>query len=108
MLDAFLLTSVTEQMPMTILEAMALARPVVASKVGEIPRIITHGQDGMIFDLSKPPAVFANALLALRDPATRQVMGTAARQKILAEFQEGAMVDTYRQVIERCGRASRT
>jgi len=105
MLDAFLLTSVTEQMPMTILEAMALTRPVVASKVGDIPRIITHGQDGMIFDLSERPAVFAKALLTLRDPATRQAMGAAARQKVLAEFQEEAMVGTYRQAIERqvCG-----
>ena len=101
MLDAFLLTSVTEQMPMTVLEAMALARPVVASNVGELPQIIRHGQDGMIFDLAEQPATFARALLELRDPAKRYAMGAAARQKILAEFQEEAMVETYRQVIAR-------
>jgi glycosyltransferase involved in cell wall biosynthesis len=99
-LDAFLLTSLNEQMPMTILEAMSLAIPVVASKVGEIPRIITHGKEGLVFALCEKPAIYAQALLALRDPATRQALGSAARRKIVAAFQEEAMVESYRQVIE--------
>jgi glycosyltransferase involved in cell wall biosynthesis len=99
-LDIFLLTSLREQMPMTILEAMSLELPVVASRVGEIPRMLTHGKEGLLFDLSEKSATFAGALLMLRDSRRRQEMGAAARQKILAEFQESVMVEKYRQVIE--------
>jgi glycosyltransferase involved in cell wall biosynthesis len=100
-LDMFLLTSVREQMPMTVLEAMSLALPVVASNVGEMSRLITHGQDGMIFDLSETPATFAKALLRLRDTSQRQAMGVAARQKVVTQFQAETMVEKYRQVIAR-------
>jgi glycosyltransferase involved in cell wall biosynthesis len=85
---------------MTILEAMSLGLPVVASNVGEISRIIAHGVDGMVFDLSEPPATVARTLLTLRDQTMRQTLGTAARQKILAAFQQEHMVEKYRHVID--------
>lgn len=102
-LDAFLLTSLREQMPMTILEAMALEVPVVVSKVGELPYILSHGKDGMLVDLAEPPAVFAQALLVLRDPARRRAMGTAARHKVVTAYQAEAMVEKYRTIFDGHG-----
>ena len=61
-MDMFLLTSLREQMPMTVLEAMAVGIPVVATRVGEIPGIIDDGVDGFVVELDAPIKVFVGAL----------------------------------------------
>jgi glycosyltransferase involved in cell wall biosynthesis len=55
-MDVFLLTSLREQMPMTILEAMAVGVPVIATRVGEIPHIIDDGINGFVHRLDDPVA----------------------------------------------------
>jgi glycosyltransferase involved in cell wall biosynthesis len=99
-LDVFLLTSLREQMPMTILEAMALALPVISTDVGEVGRIIEHGKDGIVWNLHEKPEKFAMSLLDLRDKMTLQRMGASSRQKILSGFTEGVMVQKYQEIID--------
>ncbi|GIV57794.1 MAG: glycosyl transferase [Rhodothermaceae bacterium] len=69
--------------PLKIFEYMAAGRPVVASRIGQIPEVVRHGQTGLLC----PPgdaATLAEALDALRrDPARRRCLGTAARQQVL-------------------------
>src|SRR5262249_13408751 len=57
-MDVFLLTSLREQMPMTILEAMAVGLPVMATSVGEIPHMIDDGINGFVRCLDTPVEVF--------------------------------------------------
>jgi len=82
-MDVFLLTSLREQMPMTILEAMAVGLPVMATSVGEISHMIDDGINGFVHRLDAPVEVFVQALLALLSPSYRKRMGEAARQKII-------------------------
>lgn len=100
-MDVFLLTSLREQMPMTVLEAMALALPVVATAVGELPYIIQTGQEGIVLGIHEMPEKFAMSLLELKDKQTRQSMGTASQKKIFMTFTEDTMVQHYQEVIDR-------
>ena len=74
-MDVFLLTSLREQMPMTILEAMAVGVPVIATRVGEIPHMIDDGVNGFVHCLDDPVEVFVQSLLSLLSPPYRTAHG---------------------------------
>ncbi len=77
--DVFCLPSWWEAMPMSVLEAMAAGLPVVASDVGEIPRLVDHGVTGLLVPPKQPQAL-AEALQAmLQDVTTRRKMGASGR-----------------------------
>ena len=84
---------------MTILEAMAVGMPVIATRVGEIPHMIDDGVNGFVHRLDDPVEVFVQPL-SLLSPAYRQRMGEAARQKIMESFQQETMVQRYQAMIE--------
>jgi L-malate glycosyltransferase len=90
--DVFFLTSLTEQMPLTILEAMSVGLPVIASEVGEIHTIIDDGKDGFLRNIQDGCEGFATALLRLKQASDWQTMSHAARSKIMLGFQETMMV----------------
>lgn len=99
-LDAFLLTSHREQMPMTILEAMSVGVPVVASRVGEIPHIIDDGTDGFLVSLHTSPETWSDILISIKNEAKYKNVGILARKKIIDKFQEEIMISSYKNVIE--------
>jgi glycosyltransferase involved in cell wall biosynthesis len=98
--DVFLLTSLTEQMPLTILEAMSVGLPVIASDVGEIRKIIDDGKDGFLRNIRDGCGGFATALLGLKQSSDWQTMGHAARSKIVVGFQETMMIRCYQTLID--------
>lgn len=104
-LDAFVLTSYREQMPLTILEAMAVGLPVVASQVGEIPQVIADGHDGFVLSPQAPPTAWAERLLALHRDPDRLACGVRARHKVLSQFQQSTMVQRYQQLLEQVWRS---
>jgi len=86
---------------MSILEAMACGKPVVVPKVGGIPEIISHSQEGLLVDGRKPED-FAHACLSLvRNKALRNQMGQTAREKIAEEFSAKKMVQLYFELYTR-------
>jgi len=99
-LDVFLLTSFCEQMPMSMLEAMSIGIPVVASSVGEIPSILKGSEAGFVFECRADPQVFAQSLLRLRNAEIRNQMGEAARRIVLSRFPEKLMIQKYSEVFE--------
>lgn len=84
--DMLVLSSDWEGMPITVLEAMAAARPVVATAVGGVPELVDDGVNGLLV----PPGdaeVLAQGIVKLaRDPALRYKMGMAGRRKALDRF----------------------
>jgi sugar transferase (PEP-CTERM/EpsH1 system associated) len=99
-MDLFLLTSLREQMPMTVMEAMASGLPVVATKVGEIPHMVDNGINGFVHEPDSSPLVFIESLVSLMDCGRRERMGRAARQAVAERFQENAMIEGYLSVIQ--------
>jgi glycosyltransferase involved in cell wall biosynthesis len=83
--DVVLLPSHTEGLPRSLMEAMALAKPVVATKVGGIPELVRNGIDGLLVDPGDVDAL-ACALQPLRDPLLRRQMGWTGQRRVLDRF----------------------
>jgi len=89
------LTSEAEALPMSVLEAMALERPVVATNVGGTADAVVDGETGFIAEPGDVEAV-TRALVALAaDPARGAAMGAAGRTRQRERFDGEAMVDGY-------------
>jgi glycosyltransferase involved in cell wall biosynthesis len=97
-LDLYLNTSVHEGLPLSILEAMACERAVVAPAVGGIPEIIQSGDSGQgLLAAARDPAVLARCCLdLLDDPARRAAMGQRGRERVMCEFSADRMAQAYK------------
>ncbi len=85
-MSILLLTSELETSPMAVGQAMAAAKPVVATKVGGVPYLLDNARTGFVVNYNKPQEL-AQALLKLAEsPELRQSIGAAARQEALARF----------------------
>jgi len=92
-LDIFCLPSLKEGLSLSALEAMALGKPVVASRVGGTPEVVADGETGLLVEPANPEAL-AQALAALlRDPQRAQAMGEAGRERVARRFDLERMVD---------------
>ncbi len=80
MADVFALTSRDEVLPITILEAMALQKTVLATKVGGIAEIIEHNQNGLLVASEDYQDVASNLARLFNHPAHLSRLGNAARQ----------------------------
>jgi glycosyltransferase involved in cell wall biosynthesis len=107
--DAFLFpTETNEAAPLVLLQAMACARPVVASRIGGITEVIGgSGEYGMLIPPGDTKALVDAMHALLRDEDFRQRLGQAARERVLAEYTIERMVertlDVYRIAIARLG-----
>jgi glycosyltransferase involved in cell wall biosynthesis len=81
-LDVFLLTSLWEGFPLTILEAMATGKPVVATTVSGVPEVVEHGVTGFLTPPKRVEQLATHVVTLLRDSALAQKMGQAGRHRI--------------------------
>src|SRR6476646_8573509 len=105
--DVVCLTSAVEAAPMSLLEAMSLGRPVVATNVGGVADLVVDGETGLLVPADHPPRL-AEALVALaRDQARAEALGRAGRVRQQERFSIGAMVDGYAELLVELGRGRR-
>ena len=102
-MDAVVLPSYREGLPKGLIEAAACALPLVTTDVPGCREVVSHEQDGLLVPV-KDGAALARAIARLQDdPALRLRLGTAARAKALAEFDErmvvGRTLDVYRELM---------
>jgi glycosyltransferase involved in cell wall biosynthesis len=76
--DVFVLPSLSEGMPTTILEAMASGVPVVASRVGGIPDIVVHGHNGMLVEPADVTGLAESILKVLLNEELRKKLSKGA------------------------------
>lgn len=97
-LDVFVLSSVSEGLSNTILEAMASSLPVVATNVGGAAELVVDGATGLLVP-SRAPQALADALARLLDaPPLRRTMGQAARRRAESEFALPSVIRKYEQL----------
>ncbi|MBI3610829.1 MAG: glycosyltransferase [Nitrospirae bacterium] len=91
-MDIVALASHLEGLGTSLLDAMAMARPVVATRTGGIPEMVEDGLNGRLVP-PRDPAAMAEALIELiRRPDERRRMGKAGRARMLEKFSADAMV----------------
>lgn len=84
--DVFVLTSLSESLPLSVLEAMRAGLPVIASDVGGMSELVEHGSTGFLVPTADPHALADLLKQLLVDPSLRSRMGGAARQRFSDHF----------------------
>jgi glycosyltransferase involved in cell wall biosynthesis len=97
-LDVFILPSRTEGMSNALLEAMAMACPVVATAVGGTPEVVTEGASGLLVPPEQPDAMAAAVARALQSPELAATLGEGARRRAEERFGSRAMVRRLEEV----------
>lgn len=102
--DVLLMPSRGEAVPIACLEAMALGKPIVATRVGGIPEVVIHGRNGLL--VNGDPDQIAEAIVQLhRNEDLRREMGSNSVRDAL-DFDWNRVVDRYLEVYEDASRNS--
>jgi len=100
--SAVCLTSAFEGLPMIVLEAMALARPVVAYRVGGIAEAVADGETGMLAPPGDRPGLADRLVKLARMPDDTLIeMGRLARERFLSRYGVEPMIERYRSLLAR-------
>lgn len=113
--EVFVMPSRSEGTPLALLEAAALARPVIATRVGGIPHLLTDGAHAILVEAGDGDALARALERVLDDPVGAAALGVASQRRVLREFTLEAQVtltlDAYRWALarheQRTSRASR-
>jgi len=93
--DVFVLSSIAEGIPMTILEAMSAKTPIVSTRVGGIPEVVEDSKEGFLVDKNDAEALAQALLNYINQPELIIAHGENAREKVLKQFNEKHMVQAY-------------
>jgi glycosyltransferase involved in cell wall biosynthesis len=103
-LDVFVLSSSSEGLSLTLLEAEAAALPIVATRVGGNPEVVHDGENGFLVPSGEEEPLAAALARLLQDPALRARMGSAGRALYERGFTLPAMVRGYERIyLSLCG-----
>jgi len=94
-IDIFLITSFREGLPMALLEAMAMGKPVIATRVGEIPQIVRDGKNGFLINAGDQNELVRKINNIAKNKYARETIGIAARNSILKKYSSEKMTKNY-------------
>lgn len=100
-MDVFTLPSLSEGLPLALLEAMAAMRPVVVTRVGGMPELVEDGKTGLLVPPGDASALAASLLRFLENPDWAAQLGKAGRDTIASRFSHDAMVEKYQEIYQR-------
>lgn len=98
--DVFVLSSHMEANPVSILEAAACAKPVVATRVGSVPETVHDGKTGYLVPPDDAQALASRMVELFQSPAKARAMGQAGRQSVVMHWSIQRMVQGYQDLIE--------
>ena len=100
--DVFVMSSITEGLGTSLLDAMACGRPIVATTAGGMPEVVADGETGILVPPRDDNAMAAAIVRLLKDPALRGRMGAAGERRVNEHFSAERMVqdtlDLYKRV----------
>ena len=92
-LDVLVFSSLWEGLPVTLLEGMAAAKPVVATSVGGIPDVVLPEKTGLLVPPSDAEALAQACLRLMADDKIRRAMGQAGLERVRTQYSMRVMVD---------------
>lgn len=102
-MDIYCLPSLKQGLGTIMLEAMARAKPVIASRVGGVYGVIADGETGLLVPPSDSEALASKIVELLRDPERARAIGQAARRRVAAEYPVSRMIEqmvgVYREIL---------
>ncbi len=98
--DVFLMSSIGEGIPLTIIEAMAAGVPVVSTNVGGIPEMVNSGETGFLHDSGDPVGLASSIAKLTMDNKLREQIIDAARMRAFDEFSREKMLANYATIYE--------
>ncbi len=99
-LDILVLPSINEGLPMTLIEAMAAARPVIATPVGAIPKLIIPEQTGLLVNPRDPVGLAAALGRLISNPDLRHRLGRDGQAWVMRRFSAEAMAQQYAEIYQ--------
>ncbi len=99
--DVLLLPSEQESFGLAALEAMACEVPVIASRVGGLPEVVTDGETGYLSEVGDIEEMSRHAVRLLEDDGFRREMGRRARESALANYSTDLVIPKYIDFYER-------
>lgn len=104
-IDIFVLPSLTEGTPVSLLEAMGYGIPVVATAVGGVPQLITSGENGILVSPSRPEEIVRAVISLLGNGKLLRSISKAARKTMISKFNIGdwkrQIECLYKEVVDR-------
>lgn len=91
--DIFILPSLTESFPLTLLEAMSSGLPCIATSVGGVPEIIKHEKNGLLIESSKVRELRHAIIRLIDDIVLRKKLGNNARNDVMEKYSVERMVE---------------
>jgi glycosyltransferase involved in cell wall biosynthesis len=99
--DIFAMSSVTEGLGTSLLDAMAAGKPIVATRTGGIPEVVADGETGLLVPPRDEEALADAIVRLLKDPDLRREMGEAGRVRARNLFSLERMVQNTLNVYQR-------
>ncbi len=101
-IDVFVLCSRSEGLSVTLLEAMAAGKPVIATSVGGNPELIEHDINGLLVESDDEEGLSKALIELLTDKLKSIKLGESAKKKIVENFTVNNMVRKYEKIYETC------
>jgi glycosyltransferase involved in cell wall biosynthesis len=98
--DMVVLSSRSEGLGISILEALALKKPVIASNVGGIPEIITHGKTGLLVPPDDPEALAGAMLYLIKNPEEGKKMGLDGYKILTDKYSAEIMLKELQDLVQ--------
>ncbi len=99
-LDVVVLTSLSEGFPMVVLEAMAISKPIIATRVGGISEVLVDGEMGLLVSPRDVEALAEGILKLLKNPQAAYAMGRHGKERLAAGFTVQHMVQGIETVYD--------
>jgi glycosyltransferase involved in cell wall biosynthesis len=104
-IDLFVLPSISEGLPLSVLEAMASGKSVIATNIGGLGEVVIDGQTGFLVAPENSEALAKRMMLLLGHKSLSDQFGRAGRTRVEKEFSLASMVNKYQDLYETCLRS---
>jgi len=101
-MDIFVLTSLTEGISVSLLEAMAASKPVVATNVGGNAEVIEDGKTGFLVRPKNPEKIAENIIALLKNRSLSTQMGKKGKERVTENFSLKRMISEYESLYKKC------